>query len=139
MFKVSLRETLQGLVNKSREELFVLAKMSMARVLPYCRNVDNTTDGTAWLASVLMTAVAADGEVSRAESRFIAAILGWEEEQLAAWVPADREQANETVDRFVDALDAETKAAACLLISAVLACDGHINFEENAFIRKMIA
>ncbi len=136
---MSLRDTLQDLVNKDHDELFILAKMAMAEIMPHCKAADALTGGFAFLAGILTAAVATDGALSQAESRFVSELTGLNEQQILALIPQDRERAVAAVDRFVDSLDVGDKASACLLIATVLACDERIDVEENVFIRKILA
>ena len=135
---MSLHDTLQSLVNKSYNELFVLAKMAMAKVLPYCKEMDAETDGRGLLTGILMAAVASDGTLSARESRFIGELTGMSGGEIRAFVVADPALTAETVDCFADLLDAEGKAAVCMLVAAVMACDERISTEENAYLRKIL-
>ena len=135
---MSLHDTLQSLVNKSYNELFILAKMAMAEVLPYCKELDAKTDGIGLLTGILMAAVASDGKLSVSESKFIGELTGMSSEEIRAFATADPTLTAETVDCFADLLDAEGKAAVCMLVATVMACDERISTEENAYLRKIL-
>ena len=135
---MGLQETLQNMVNKDYDDLLSVAKSAIGDVLPYCQKVDSDNNGVIMLVSVLMAAVAADGVLSGLEKKFIKDLTGLEEDTVLSLASTSPEKNANLVDRFADALDAEGKAAVCVLVSAIMACDEKISREETKLLLKII-
>lgn len=135
----NLNDTLQKIVNEDYDVLLKMAKTAMGEIIPYCQKIDSKNDGILMLTSILMAAVSADNQLSALESKFIGEMTGLSNEQILSLARIRTADNAEMVDRFADILDAEAKAAICLLVSTVFACDQKISADENQYLRKLLA
>ena len=135
----SLNETLQQIVNEDYDTLVGMAKRAIIDILPICKKIDATNDGVMMLTSVLMAAVSADNKLSALESKFIGEITGLSSEAILSLARIKPAETAALVDRFADALTPEDKAAVCLLVSTIFACDETINAQENQYLHRIMA
>ena len=133
-----INEILQSYINLEYSELVTVARNALKRLLPVARTLDAENDGMFLLSGVVLSAVAADGELSTKEAIFLCEVLGIPVEKLEQFVRLYEVEMSRLTDSFADALDCETKSDVLCLVIAVAACDNKISWEENAFIRKII-
>ena len=129
---------LQEFVNKDYNELLDLAKQAVARVLPICKVVDEKNNGIAALSAILLSAVAADGKLTRLEAQFLGDITGLDANGVDKLTDMYTGQMVELTDLLADKMSKENKADIMVLITCLAACDETISREETAFIRKIL-
>ncbi|MBR6593891.1 MAG: hypothetical protein IKK83_01710 [Clostridia bacterium] len=132
-------EMLQKYVDMEYEELVGVAKLALPDVLKACRAVDAEHDGLLMLASILLSALGADKKLSAKERRFLQDAVNLQGEGIDKLVGLYDSQMEYITDRFVDTMPNEIATSTTILVLCLLACDGVISVEENAFIRKLIA
>ena len=130
---------MQSFVDKSYEELLAMAKQAVVNVLPACKLVDKDHDGIAMLTAILLSAVAADGKLTRLEAQFLSDITGLDAEGIDKLTDMYSGQMVQVTDLLADKGGNELKAHIVVLIACLAACDHTINREENEFIRMIIA
>ena len=137
---MKLNELLKREVNKSYDELLYIAKCAMVDLLPLCKALDAENGGVVMLLNVILTAVASDGKLSSLETKFVADLIGIDKDKLMKMLgSAIKPEAMDLTDKFADSLNQDGKASVVALIVAVIACDGRVTPEENAFLRKVIS
>lgn len=130
---------MQEFVNKSYEELLSLAKQAVVNVLPACKAVDQDHDGIAMLTAILLSAVAADGKLTRLEAQFLSDITGLDAEGIDKLTDMYTGKMVDVTDLLADKGGDELKANICMLIVCLASCDETISREETAFIRQIMA
>ena len=133
-----INQILQEYVNKDYTELVEVARGAIKNLLPTARVLDVRYDGMLLLSGVVLSAVAADGELSEKECIFLCEVLGVPAEKLEQFLTMYDASMIALTDDFADSLDAQGKTDVLCLVIAVAACDKKISWEENAFIRKII-
>lgn len=135
----TLKDILQRCVDMEYTELVELAKRSLAAFLPKCREVDNEHDGMLLTASIVLAAVAADGELTPRENRFLCDVMALDQTRIEALVLLYDAEMEALADSFADHCEAAVKAEILTFCVCVAACDGTINREESAFLRRLLA
>lgn len=130
---------LQEMVNKDYAELLDLAKQAVARVLPVCKTVDEANNGMAALTAILLSAVAADGKLTRLEAQFLGDITGLDAAGVDKLTDLYAGNMAELTDMLADKCSQETKADIMILVTCLAACDETISREETAFLRQILA
>lgn len=130
---------MQEFVNKDYDELLGLAKQAVSRVLPVCKLVDEQNNGIAALTAILLSAVAADGKLTRLEAKFLGDITGLDANGVDKLTDMYSGKMVELTDALADKFSKETKADIMVLITCLAACDESISREETAFIRQILA
>ena len=130
---------MQTFVNKPYDELLALAKQAVANVLPACKLVDEEHNGIAMLTAILLSAVAADGKLTRLEAQFLSDITGLDAAGIDKMTDMYTSKMVDVTDLLADKGGNELKAHICMLIVCLTSCDETINHEENAFIRQIMA
>ncbi|MBQ7088948.1 MAG: hypothetical protein IJN04_04820 [Clostridia bacterium] len=130
---------MQTFVNKPYDELLALAKQAVANVLPACKLVDEEHNGIAMLTAILLSAVAADGKLTRLEAQFLSDITGLDAAGIDKMTDMYTSKMVDVTDLLADKGGNELKAHICMLIVCLASCDETINHEENAFIRQIMA
>lgn len=129
---------MQEFVNKDYDELLNLAKQAVSRVLPVCKTVDEKNNGIGALTAILLSAVAADGKLTRLEAKFLGDITGLDADGIDKLTDMYTGQMVELTDVLADRFSKETKADIMVLITCLAAVDETISREETAFIRKIL-
>ena len=130
---------LQEFVNKDYNELLALAKQAVVRVLPVCKTVDEQNNGIAALTGILLSAVAADGKLTRLEAQFLADITGLDAAGVDKLTDMYTGKMVELTDLLADKFSKEVKADIMILVTCLAACDETISREETAFLRQILA
>ena len=130
---------LQTFVNKPYDELVTLAKQAVVNVLPACKMVDEENNGIGMLTAILLSAVAADGKLTRLEAQFLSEITGLDAAGIDKLTDMYSSKMVDLTDLLADKGGNELKAHICMLIVCLAACDESITREENAFIRQIMA
>ena len=130
-------ELMQKYVNTDYEVLVDLAKEALKRLMPHCEAVDPQHDGNYMLASLILSAIGADGVLSALESKMLGDVLGLDQAAIQKLIDMYDSQMPGLVDYFADNMGDDTKADAIMLIAVFAAVDEKICKEETAFIRKL--
>ena len=130
---------LQEFVNKDYNELLALAKQAVTRVLPVCKSVDEQNNGIGALTAILLSAVAADGKLTRLEAQFLGDITGLDAAGVDKLTDMYTGKMVELTDLLADKFSKETKADIMILVTCLAACDETISREETAFLRQILA
>ena len=134
----TFQELMQEFVNEDYDTLVEVASNAVSEILPTCKEVDQENDGFLMLTSIVITAIASDGNLTSTERRFLKDVFGFTDDHVDTLVEMyDKEMFN-LVDSFADAFT-DIKATVLVLITAIAACDETISREETAFIRDVIA
>ena len=130
---------MQEFVNKDYDELLALAKQAVTRVLPVCKTVDEQNNGIGALTAILLSAVAADGKLTRLEAQFLGDITGLDAAGVDKLTDMYTGKMVELTDLLADKFSQETKADIMVLVTCLAACDETISREETAFLRQILA
>lgn len=130
---------MQEFVNKDYDELLALAKQAVTRVLPVCKTVDEQNNGIGALTAILLSAVAADGKLTRLEAQFLGDITGLDAAGVDKLTDMYTGKMVELTDLLADKFSQETKADIMVLVTCLAACDETISREETAFLRQIMA
>lgn len=130
---------LQEFVNKDYDELLNLAKQAVVRVLPVCKSVDEQNNGIGALTAILLSAVAADGKLTRLEAQFLGEITGLDAAGVDKLTDMYSGKMVELTDLLADKFSKEVKADIMILVTCLAACDETISREETAFLRQILA
>ena len=130
---------LQEFVNKDYDELLNLAKQAVTRVLPVCKSVDEQNNGIGALTAILLSAVAADGKLTRLEAQFLGDITGLDAAGVDKLTDMYSGKMVELTDLLADKFSKEVKADIMILVTCLAACDETISREETAFLRQILA
>ena len=101
--------------------------------------VDKENDGVVLLVSILLSSVAADGNLTALEMKFLCDLTGLEPDDIDKMTDGYIDQMDTLVDMFADSLSSDLKAEFVLLVAAICACDETITREENKFITTILA
>lgn len=133
----SFNELMQKYVNTDYEVLVDLAKESVRRLMPFCAKVDPDHNGNYMLASLLLTAIGADGKLTALESKMLQEVMGLDKDGVQKLIGMYDSRMPELADYFADNMSDDTKADAIMLITIFAAVDETICKEETALIRKL--
>lgn len=134
----SFNDMLQKYVDLEYNELVDRAKAVLPDVLTACKVIDTENDGLFLLTSVLLSAVGADKVLSATERQFLHDAIFLDDEGIDKLAAMYDRRMIELADDFVDAMPDGIMTKITVLMLCLLACDGTITVEENAFIRKII-
>lgn len=133
----SFNDFLQKYVNTDYEDLVSLAREAVARLMPVCKQVDPDHDGFYMLASLVLSALAADGKLTALEKKMLCDLFGMDDAGIKKLLGMYDSRMVDLADHFVDNMSADTKADALILICALAAVDEDICAEEAALIHKL--
>lgn len=129
---------MQEFVNKDYDELLALAKQAVTRVLPVCKSVDEQNNGIGALTAILLSAIAADGKLTRLEAQFLGDITGLDAAGVDKLTDMYSGKMVELTDLLADKFSKEIKADIMILVTCLAACDETISREETAFLRQIL-
>ena len=132
-------ELMQKYVNTDYEVLVDLAKEAVRRLMPYCQKVDPDHKGNYMLASLILSAIGADGVLTTLESRMLSDVMGLNTDEIKKLIAMFDNRMADLADHFADNMNADTKADTLMLITVLAAVDEKISKEETAFIKKLMA
>ena len=132
-------ELMQKYVNTDYEVLVDLAKEAVRRLMPYCQKVDPDHNGNYMLASLILSAIGADGVLTTLESRMLSDVMGLNTDEIKKLIAMFDNRMADLADHFADNMNADTKADTLMLITVLAAVDEKISKEETAFIKKLMA
>jgi hypothetical protein len=135
----SFNELMQKYVNTDYEVLVDLAKEAVRRLMPYCQKVDPDHNGNYMLASLILSAIGADGVLTTLESKMLSDVMGLNTEEIKKLIAMFDNRMADLADHFADNMNADTKADTLMLITVLAAVDEKISKEETAFIKKLMA
>ena len=135
----SFNELMQKYVNTDYEVLVDLAKEAVRRLMPYCQKVDPDHKGNYMLASLILSAIGADGVLTALESKMLSDVMGLNTEEIKKLIAMFDIRMADLADHFADNMNADTKADTLMLITVLAAVDEKISKEETAFIKKLMA
>ena len=133
----TFNELMQKYVNTDYPVLVDLAKEAVRRLMPACQKVDPEHNGCFMLASLLLSAIGADGILTHLEKKMLCDVMGLDDsgvEKLIAMYDSDMAA---LVDHFADNMGDELKADTIMLITVFASVDEKISREETQFIRKL--
>ena len=133
----SFNELMQKYVNTDYDVLVDLAKEAVRRLMPYCQKVDTQYNGNYMLASLLLTAIGADGKLTQLESKMLQDVMGLDKDDVQKLIGMYDSRMPELANYFADNMSDDTKADAIMLITVFAAVDEKISKEETALIRKL--
>ncbi len=130
-------ELMQKYVNTDYEVLVDLAKEAVKRLMPPCQQVDPDHNGNFMLASIILSAVGADGVLSALENKMLKDVMNINDEEVSKLIKMYDKQMPDLVDHFADNMGEDIKADTIMLVTTLAAVDEKIAKEETAFIRKL--
>lgn len=130
-------ELMQKYVNTDYATLVDLAKEAVKRLTPYCKKVDPDHNGNYMLASLVLSAIGADGVLTPLESKMLADVLGLDKNGIQKLLGMYDSKMPELANYFADNMNEDTKADAIMLITTIASVDEKICKEETALIRKL--
>lgn len=133
----TFNELMQKYVNTDYEVLVSLAKEAVKRVLPACKKVDPEHDGCYMLASILLSAIGADGVLTQLEKKMLRDVMYLDDDGIQKLLAMYDGRMQELVDHFADNMGDELKADTIMLITVFASVDEKISREETQFIRKL--
>lgn len=133
----TFNELMQKYVNTDYEVLVDLAKEAVKRLMPYCRTVDPDHNGNYMLASLILSAIGADGTLTVLESKMLGDVMGLNKEEIQKLIGMYDSRMPELANHFADNMSEDTKADAIMLITTIASVDEKISKEETALIRKL--
>lgn len=135
----SFNELMQKYVNTDYQVLVDLAKEAVRRLMPYCQKVDPDHNGNYMLASLILSAIGADGVLTGLESKMLSDVMGLNTEEIKKLISMFDNRMADLADHFADNMNEDTKADTLMLITVLAAVDEKISKEETAFIKKLMA
>ena len=133
----NFNELMQKYVNTDYPVLVDLAKEAVKRLMPHCKAVDPQHDGNYMLASLILSAIGADGVLTALESKMLADVMGLSKEEIQKLIGMYDKKMPELANHFADNMGEDTKADAIMLITTIASVDEKICKEETNFIRKL--
>jgi len=133
----TFNELMQKYVNTDYEVLVDLAKEAVNRLMPHCKKVDPEHNGNYMLASLVLSAIGADGVLTALESKMLGDVLGLDKGGIQKLIGMYDSRMPELANHFADNMGSDTKADAIMLITVIASVDEKISKEETAFIRKL--
>ena len=133
----TFNELMQKYVNTDYSTLVDLAKEAVKRLMPYCQKVDPDHNGNYMLASLVLSAIGADGVLTALESKMLGDVLGLDKEAIQKFIGMYDSKMPELANYFADNMNEDTKADTIMLITTIASVDEKIGKEETAFIRKL--
>ncbi len=130
-------ELMQKYVNTDYEVLVDLAKEAVKRLMPHCKIVDPEHNGNYMLASLILSAIGADGVLTALESKMLADVMGLSKEEIQKLIGMYDKKMPELANYFADNMGEDTKADTIMLITTLASVDEKICKEETEFIRKL--
>ena len=100
---------------------------------------DEQYKGNYMLASLVLTAIGADGVLTALESKLLGDVLGLDQDGVQKLIKMYDSRMADLADHFVDNLGTDVKADALMLITAIAAVDEKISREETGLIKKLLA
>ncbi len=137
---MGLNEILQDYVNLSYEELLGVASHAAKTVVPFFNNAVEDGNGAIFTISFIGTCLAADGQLSALEKKFVCDLFGLDAQTVEGIVASINSEIVRIVDEVFDSIPTdEVKAALLSFCLCFLAVDERISREEVALIQKLIA
>ena len=137
---MGLNEILQDYVNLSYEELLGVASHAAKTVIPFFNNAVEDGNGAIFTISFIGTCLAADGQLSALEKKFVCDLLGVDAQTVEGLVASINSEIVRIVDEVFDSIPTdEVKSALLSFCLCFLAVDERISREEVALIQKLIA
>lgn len=133
----TFNEIMQKYVNTDYEVLVDIAKEAVRRLLPCCKTVDPEHNGYYMLASILLTAIGADGTLTALEKQMLRDVMAISDEEISKLLKMYDAKMPELVNHFADNMGNDVKADTIMLIATFASVDEKISKEETAFIRKL--
>ena len=134
----SWNDMIQELMSKSYEEKLDIARGALDGSLHVLKRLYPNEWGKV-LFCLFSSAIAADGALSEAEERFIAALLDLPTHSVKMIAAGYSAATDDFVDQLVDYLPTEEREALILLVACVAACDESLTRKESSFIERLIA
>lgn len=135
----TFNELMQKYVNTDYPVLLDLAKEAIRRLTPACKQVDPEHNGYYMLASIILSAVGADGVLSALEKKLLMESTGISDEEVTKLLKMYDPKMPDLVNHFCDNMGDDLKADTIMLVTLFAAVDEKISKEETAFIRKLFA
>ena len=137
-----LDELLQSYVNKPYEELLGMARSSLSRLVPLFTKVWGDKEGSAFVLQFLCTALAADGQLSQLEYRFLCDVVNIDSADSAVKLVAlaCNEASRALVDKVFDSIDNnDVKADMVNLFLCCVSVDETITKDETALFLRLLS
>ncbi len=137
----SFQEILQKYVNLDYEDLLSLAKKNFEKIMPYFNSIAKDGNGSSVCVAFISACLAADGELSTLEIRFVNDLVGshlTRAELFGITQELIDGGAFDLADAVYDACPAEIRndlLSFCLCFCAV---DESISTKELAFIKRLL-
>ena len=136
---MEFNELMQKWVNSDYNELAEMAKIAVVKLMPACKAVDEQHNGNYMLASLVLTAIGADGVLTALERKLLGDVLGLNQDGVQKLIKMYDSRMADLANHFVDNLGIDVKADALMLITAIAAVDEKISREETGLIKKLLA
>ena len=114
----NFNELMQKYVNTDYAVLVDLAKEAVKRLMPYCQKVDPDHDGNYMLASLVLSAIGADGVLTALESKMLGDVLGLDKTGIQKLIGMYDSKMPELANYFADNMNEDTKADAIMLVTS---------------------
>ena len=133
----SFNELMQKYVNTDYNVLVDLAKEAVRRLTLPCQRVDPEHNGNYMLASIILTAIGADGTLTALEKRMLCDVMGLDDATITKFIKMYDPKMVELTNYFADNMGDDIKADVCMLVTTIASVDEKISKEETAFIKKL--
>ena len=131
-------EIMQKLVNEDYNTLLGMARETFNSLLPTFKKIDTENDGAALAFFIISSAIAADGQLTVLENKFIGDLLGVSTEVLIKMIQSHESKIDDLVEKLVDSLPQNERSSLILLIATIAASDETISRDENAFLKRLM-
>ncbi len=138
-------ETLQGIVNLSKQEKVDMATSAINNLMPSFRKIDEKTNGFAIFSSLIGSAIGADGKLSEDEYYFLKAFLDAydidlsEDDFVSYLKTSTSESSYKLVADLKQILTDDGILEVTKLIAAICAIDDRIDRNEAAYIAAILS
>lgn len=134
----SWNDMMERLVSEDYDGLLRIAREAMADALTDIKRLYPNEYGKV-LYLILSSALAADGDLSVPEKRFISDLLHLPEHTVSSIIAGYSPASDEFVTHLVNYLPPQQRQKLILLIACVAVCDKTISRGENAFLKGLMA
>ena len=132
----NLNELMQTIVSMDYHQLLARARTSLKDACNIFSSYTEKEQASRYVISFLSAVIAADGQFTDTEQRFICDLFG--EDFMQSFLENGDKIDADTIDRIVDSLSAPDKMSLCLFAAFIIAVDGHVNISEYDYLKKLV-
>lgn len=132
------QDVLRKYVNLDYQRLVSMAKLSLYNIYPVCREADGEEPACSTIASVVLSAIYADGKVALAEEKFLRDVLGIDEKDTELLINYYTFDMPDKIKKFSKNLSDEIKIEIAKLILCIGSADESLAKEEALFMLDII-